>query len=112
MQALRLRIPITTLLMASLLGTGGLRAESPGPVRQMMDFEKNVGQFDPSVRFVSKTRDYALFLTDTEAVVALRDRVLRLSFDRAQPGKIVGEERRAGQALNQRFDFGGVRCGP
>lgn len=37
-----------------------------------LTFEKNVGQSDPSVSFLSRGEDYALFLTSTEAVLRVR----------------------------------------
>ncbi|MCU1298022.1 MAG: uncharacterized protein JWO91_2300 [Acidobacteriaceae bacterium] len=35
-------------------------------------FERNVGQTDPSVKFIARGSDYALFLTGKEAVLAMR----------------------------------------
>ena len=37
-------------------------------------FEANQGQTDPQVKFLSRGSGYTLFLTPTEAVLALRDR--------------------------------------
>ena len=36
-----------------------------------LSFEENVGQTDAQVRFLSRGSGYALFLTDTEAVLSL-----------------------------------------
>lgn len=40
-----------------------------------LSFEANRGQTDPSVKFLSRGDEYSLFLTPTEAVVALRPQV-------------------------------------
>ena len=37
-----------------------------------LSFEANHGQTDPSVKFLSRSNGYSLFLTPTEAVLALR----------------------------------------
>jgi len=40
--------------------------------KQPLSFEANQGQSDPRVRFLSRGEGYSLFLTDREAVLALR----------------------------------------
>ena len=64
-------------------------------------FEENRGQTDPLVRFLSRGEGYSLFLTDTEAVLALRgqkDRgttgaVLRMKPAGANPApRVTGSE--------------------
>jgi hypothetical protein len=63
-----------------------------------LGFEANEGQVDPAVRFVSRGRDYALFLTSTEAVLRLRgpqqkSQVVSLGWAGAnRHPRIVGEE--------------------
>lgn len=68
-------------LPATLVGTHAAprRAEAPGS-RQIesavasvsLGFEPNVGQADSAVRYLTRAQDYAVFLTDAEAVLALR----------------------------------------
>jgi hypothetical protein len=41
-------------------------------MKQPLSFEVNRGQTDPQVKFISRGRGYALFLTSTEAVVSVR----------------------------------------
>src|SRR4051794_35403369 len=52
------------------------QAGSPELVRAYgrlpLAFEKNVGQSDSQVRFLSRGAGYALFITDTETVAVLR----------------------------------------
>jgi hypothetical protein len=58
-------------ILAFALGRGAARgAAVPAPVGAR--FEPNVGQADPRVRFVSRAKGHALFLTDREAVLVLR----------------------------------------
>ncbi|WP_198291336.1 DUF7948 domain-containing protein [Methylosarcina fibrata] len=47
-----------------------LLAESFG--QRLLSFEANLGQTDPKVQFLSRGQGYSLFLTPTEAVLALR----------------------------------------
>jgi hypothetical protein len=62
-----------------------------------INFEPNVGQTDEQVKFVARGQDYSLFLTEAEAVLALRkDKsaehvVVRMQIDGANPApKIDG----------------------
>jgi hypothetical protein len=41
--------------------------------KQAVSFEANQGQADPQVRFISRGKDFNLYLTPTEAVIRLRD---------------------------------------
>jgi hypothetical protein len=55
----------------------GIASTGPGAVRAQyaqlpLAFEANEGQMDASVRFVARGPGYNLFLTDSEAVLALR----------------------------------------
>jgi hypothetical protein len=55
-------------------------------------FEPNVGQTDPRVQFLSRTKGSTLFLTRTEAVLALRGKVLRMGLEGAAPATPQGLE--------------------
>lgn len=67
-------------------------------------FEPNQGQFEATVRFVSRTKGYTLGLTDSGAVITLGDRgsdatgggVLRLTFDGALSRQPVALDRAPG----------------
>ena len=62
-------------------------------------FEANQGQTDSRVRFLSRGKGYTLFLTPTEAVLALRGReqVVRMQFEGANPNaQITGLEKLPG----------------
>src|SRR3989442_1677118 len=62
-------------------------------------FEANRGQTDSRVRFLSRGKGYTLFLTPTEAVLALRGReqVVRMQFEGANPNaQITGLEKLPG----------------
>lgn len=70
-------------------------------------FEPNQGQTDPQVRFLSRGRGYALFLTGTEAIVSLRQAsergrrpvMLRMQPAGANPApRVMGEMPLAGKA--------------
>src|SRR5438132_9776907 len=47
--------------------------------RLPMSFEENRGQTDPNVRFISRGSGYSLFLTTTQAVLALDRKSTRLN---------------------------------
>ena len=53
-------------------------------------FERNVGQTDPSVKFLARGSDYALFLTGKEAVLALQ--ASRRSSDKSAASKTSGSK--------------------
>ena len=59
-----------------------------------LSFEANRGQTDPRVKFLSRGSGYILFLTDTEAVLALSRSdsrsVVRLKLLGANPNAIAG----------------------
>ncbi|MEK7408157.1 MAG: SBBP repeat-containing protein [Acidobacteriota bacterium] len=63
------------------------RAGAATRFRLPLAFEVNRGQTEPQVRFLARGRGYTLFLTATEAVLALRDgRRLRLELVGTHPG--------------------------
>ena len=69
--------------------SGPTAADAGRPSGRPAVFEPNVGQVDPRVRFLSRARGYTLYLTDTEAVLALNGgpgdgTVLRMSLVGAQ----------------------------
>lgn len=105
------RLP-SALALAALAATI-LSGAQPTPAphghqpRLPVTFEPNRGQFDPAVRFASRGRGYTLYLTQDEAVLALRrepgaargatsDSVLRLSFDGAVRSTPSAAERAPG----------------
>ena len=57
-------------MLTFAVGRGG--AVPPAAPLLTPRFEPNVGQTDPTVRFVSRARGHSLFLTDREAVLMLR----------------------------------------
>src|SRR5476651_1489874 len=72
-----------TILVATSLSHGNLRAEATPPAQRKanilrsygklpLSFEANVGQVDPKISFLSRSRSRGLFLTSTEAVLTLR----------------------------------------
>ncbi len=73
-------------------------AAQPNPIRARMiyghlplAFERNVGQTDPSVKFMARGSDYALFLTGKEAMLALQAPARRnASSDRSSASKPSG----------------------
>src|SRR5437867_1024562 len=76
-------VVVVALHAASTLAGGGsiprtgrsCKADRARPAislaRLPLSFEENRGQTDPAVRFVSRTSNYTLFLTPTEAVFSL-----------------------------------------
>jgi Beta-propeller repeat/Domain of unknown function DUF11 len=59
-----------------------------------LSFEPNQGQTDPQVKFLARGGGYGLYLTESEAVLALHARgeqnsIIRMSLDRANRGEIV-----------------------
>lgn len=60
-----------TLLVWSLLQGVAAAAPAGDPRPLPMSFEPNLGQADPSVRFLARGRGYGLFLTPTETVLVL-----------------------------------------
>ena len=63
---------LAVAVLASVAGVSALAAASPGEIEAR--FEVNVGQANPSVRFLSRGRGHTLFLTDREAWLVLRPR--------------------------------------
>lgn len=108
------RLRGTVILLASLalgsaqaggrrspaLHTGGALAPEKLPAvsaRLPLSFEANQGQTDGRVRYLARGEGYSLFLTSTEAVLALR----RPPLDRNEPGRkaaVRKAQRRAGTA--------------
>ena len=111
-----LSVRLLTLIAASLAGASLLQAQAPfaGQAASLaaappaahrvaharllesygrlpLHFESNQGQVDSQVKFLARGSGYSLFLTPTEAVLALRDRgrsspaVLRLKLAGANP---------------------------
>ena len=79
------------------------RAAAASPLGLPVSFERNVGQADRDVRFLAHAPGGTLFLTSTEAVVALRDGsaapdVLRMRLLGAGAAEPAGREPRAGTA--------------
>ncbi|MCP5119504.1 MAG: hypothetical protein GY953_52560, partial [bacterium] len=54
-----------------------------------LSFTAKHGQMDPRVKFISRGKGYALYLTGSEAVLALRDATFRMSFPDANNGATV-----------------------
>lgn len=57
--------------------------------RSPLRFEANQGQFDPQVKFASRLSGYDLFLTSTEAVLALPAAAVRMKLTGANPRPLV-----------------------
>ena len=62
-----------------------------------LSFEPNQGQTDPQVRFLARGGGYGLYLTGSEAILALRstgkqNSIVRMSLDNANKGQIVDSE--------------------
>ena len=72
---------LLSLVAVSLFTVSGLQAQFPSALHKNvvqsdygklpLSFEANVGQTDEQVKFLSRGRGYALFLTSNEAVIAL-----------------------------------------
>lgn len=54
--------------------------------KQPLNFEKNLGQTDPRVQYISRGSNYTVFLTSDEAVIAVPVRTKGASFEAAYPG--------------------------
>lgn len=68
--------------------------------RLPLSFEANEGQIDQAVKFLSRGQGYDLFLTNTEAVLALRKpRPMRLAKDSQPPTTPAAGEVREGSVL-------------
>ncbi len=107
------RFTLLGLVCASLLPLpigGPKRAESIAPMAQAlklyetlpMVFETNMGQTDSRVKYVSRGRGYALFLTPTEAVLVLRKSAgaaLRMTLvEAASQPRVIGLDEMPGRA--------------
>jgi hypothetical protein len=100
----RSRFPLPSLVFVILLGTmaaPAIAAVDAAKTRPLA-FEANRGQTDPQVRFVARGVGYTVFLTETEAVVALRargrgDAVVRVKPVGTSPGAhLVADDPLAG----------------
>jgi hypothetical protein len=85
----------TVAAMCAALPAVGAPTSTYG--RLPLTFERNEGQVDPSVRFVSRGRGYSLFLTPTEAALKLKgasdDAVVRLQLVGGnRDARITGEK--------------------
>src|ERR1019366_7201571 len=84
------RCKTAALLAALVLGAWPTSAQSParlseGYARLPLVFERNIGQFDPQVRYAARSQGHTLFLTDREIVLAFSNKTLsnnavRMSF--------------------------------
>lgn len=105
MARLRSAAPSWALAFLALaLVCGEARAAAPGPLGAR--FEENVGQADSRVRFVSRSKGRALFLTDLDAVLVLRrdgaaSETIRLTF----PGARFTAAPAGGEPLSGRTNY-------
>jgi hypothetical protein len=89
------------MLSQHVAGAPALRQTTYGELP--LGFEKNQGQTDPEVRFLTRGNGYSLFLTSNEAVLAVRgasgkDNVLRMKLAASNPAsKIEGVEELPGK---------------
>ncbi|HTD47799.1 MAG TPA: SBBP repeat-containing protein [bacterium] len=106
-----LALLIVFALAAGGLGTAGKNLHINKAYTGLpLTFEANLGQTDPQVRFVSRGRDHALFLTSTEMVIVLAPKRTRqgvFSGRGASPGRPDGEAPRV-----LRMKFAGTNPGP
>src|SRR5207248_11042341 len=58
-----------------------------------LSFEQNVGQTDEHVRYVARGSGYTIFLTETDAVISLRDRQGVAGLLRLKPAWASGSAR-------------------
>jgi hypothetical protein len=74
---------VTAVTFAAVAAAGAAAAAVPPPAKAILrqrlmelplSFEANEGQAERAVKFLSRGPGYAVFLTESEAVVALRDR--------------------------------------
>ena len=79
------------------VGSVGAVEMRVAPLVQPLTFEKNVGQVNETVSYLSRGQGYTLFLTPSEAVMAMSggDDVLRMSLSQAEPAALPqGEQAR------------------
>src|SRR5437899_219973 len=69
-----------------------------------LSFEKNEGQTDSQVQFLSRGRGYTLFLTRTEAVLALRGRENVNRYSLRSPRPTEGEGQGEGAVLRMQLE--------
>ena len=68
---MRFRFSFFLLFAFFIHALTALGAEAPAYGKIPLSFEKNVGQVDPQVKFLSRGPGYGLFLSDKEAVLRL-----------------------------------------
>lgn len=85
-------VRILSILAASLMLGATLEAQR-APVAPALFFEENRGQTDPRVRFLARGSGMSLFLTSSEAVLALREAgPVRLGWIGGSAGPRIGGE--------------------
>ena len=99
-----LSVRVLSLAAACFAGASLLQAQAPVvPHTRLLEsygrlplhFEQNQGQVDPQVKFLARGSGYSLFLTPTQAVLALRERgtsdvaALRFTLAGANPRPVV-----------------------
>ena len=67
-----------------------------------LNFEANVGQWNKSIHYISKTNNYTLYLFDSEAYLSFNDNVNKEEFN---PGTIIGMKLKGG---NQKPEISGL----
>ena len=87
---------------AGVSGATGSRLATKGCDRCPLAFEPNLGQSDPRVKFTSHGSGYTLFLTDTEAVFAMRPVAASQRVGRSR------EHRRAAPGATMRLTLAGA----
>ncbi len=82
MKMQKLNLIVGAMILAGSVSAAEMR---PTPLLQPLTFEKNVGQENEAVNYLSRAPGYTLFLTPQEAVMALvgGEDVLRVSLDQA-----------------------------
>jgi len=85
---------LVAALIAAAWGSSGADAAPPGRRLPSLAFEENRGQVDARVKFLARAPGYDVFLTPTEAVIALEDgprgrRIVRMRVAGAGPAASV-----------------------
>ncbi len=100
MRTLRAVVAIVALCVVAVAGHGPDSRVSPQLSRRVAQppssFEINEGQADPAVKFLSRGPGYTLFLTETDAVLGLRNQdrqaVVKLRTVGGKAQAVIGEE--------------------
>jgi uncharacterized protein (TIGR03437 family) len=87
-------VAFITILWFVFWGHSNAQGALPLP----LSFEANQGQIDSGVRYFARGPGYSLYLTNEEAVIALRDQTtpIRMRLEGSAPGDPAGEERLPG----------------